>query len=108
MDARTQSHIAQLYRQYRRSEEASEKRKLVAALTECLTGYFAAQERVLRAERTLSLCRFREHYLAARAFSELRTLDVGSALFDAKLATLCVRLGALRAVDGEPDVLRAA
>lgn len=108
MDASIQSHIAQLYRQYRKSEEPSEKRKLFAALTECLTGWFAAQERVLRAETALSLCRFREHYLAARAFGELRKLEVGTALFDAKLATLCVRLGALRAVVGEPDVLRAA
>jgi len=108
MDASMQSQVAQLYRQYRRSFEPSEQRKLFAALTECLGGWFATQERTLRAEVTLSLARFREHYLTARTFSELKQLEVGSSVFDAKLAALCVRLGALRAAPGEPDVLRAA
>ncbi len=108
MEARMQSQIGQLYRQYRQTDERSEQRKLFAAMGECLSAWLAAQERALRAAQTLSLLRFREHYVAARTFRELCKLEVGSSVFDATLAALCVRLGALGPVQSEPDVLRAA
>ena len=110
MKAQTLSQLAQLHHDFSRTQDVAERRKLFAAISHLLTDSFAAEERALRGRVSLSPTEFRTSYLAARAFSELQKLELGSRAFDAKLTALCRHLGASSdAHDGAPtEQLRAA
>lgn len=106
MDAKTISQVEQLYGHYARSNESGERRKLFAALSDCLTVHFTIDARLLRSKSFVQIDEVRAHYASARLFSDLRMLDVGACAFDEKLEALCRELGAVRG--NGPELLRAA
>ena len=96
MNLKTLRQVGQLYEECARSHDADARRRSFAALSELLSAYLAAEERALKGRISLSLVEFRTIYVAARTFSEVRKLEVGSPAFDARLRALCVQLGAIQ------------